>query len=147
MSYLHWDGDVRPHTVAHELAEPASVILVHGLAVPAGLREHLADAVAAERGLLTDASRPPAVPPASGRLGGHHVAGGTVAAPAGAEGRATVGVLPGERSGAVPSATRTPAVPAHGRTGAAPVPTGRGAAAGHACQWAGAAGAGGGWVS
>jgi hypothetical protein len=57
MTYLHWDGDVRPSAVAHELAQPAAVILVHDLAVPAAQRGHLAEAVAAEHGLSTPAGR------------------------------------------------------------------------------------------
>lgn len=57
MSYLHWYGDVRPGTVAHELAQPAAVILVHDLAVPAAQLGHLAEAHAAEHGLSTPAGR------------------------------------------------------------------------------------------
>ena len=52
--YLHNDWDVTTGTVSRELAQPHAVVLVHSLAVPATSAGHLADAVAAEHGLLAD---------------------------------------------------------------------------------------------
>ena len=60
--YLHTGWDASPATVGHELAQPAAVVLVRSLAVPACSAAHLAQAIAAEHGQIADKRWPEVAP-------------------------------------------------------------------------------------
>jgi hypothetical protein len=52
--YLHRAGEITSATVAHELAQPAAVVLTRTMYVPDAEAEHHDDAIAAEHGLIGD---------------------------------------------------------------------------------------------
>lgn len=52
--YLHRAGEVASATVAHELDQPAAVVITRTMYVPDAEAAHHDDAIAAEHGLIAD---------------------------------------------------------------------------------------------